>query len=217
MISSSTPACQISSLPPHKDRPPPHRAGEIYASVWRKSSDRLALPLCSLWIYQPANLGLGIAISWGHNRLELEGVSMKMKRLTVVALGIFTSLVVCQAVVAYPAAEKKAVNVANAWLALVDQGQYSKSWENAAAYFKAAVGKEQWQTSLTAARKPFGKVLSRKLRSTQYATTLPGAPDGHYVVIQFQTSFERKSSAVETVTPMRDQDGKWRVAGYYIR
>ena len=142
---------------------------------------------------------------------------MKMKRLTVVALGIFTSLVVCQAVVAYPAAEKKAVNVANAWLALVDQGQYSKSWENAAAYFKAAVGKDQWQTTLPAARTPFGQVLSRKLRSTQYATTLPGAPDGHYVVIQFQTSFERKSSAVETVTPMRDQDGKWRVAGYYIR
>src|SRR3990172_8443962 len=45
----------------------------------------------------------------------------------------------------------------------------------------------------------------------------PGAPDGQYVVIQYETSFERKSSAIETITPIREKDGKWRVAGYYIR
>jgi hypothetical protein len=36
-------------------------------------------------------------------------------------------------------------------------------------------------------------------------------------VIQFATSFENKQSAVETVTPMRDSDGTWRVSGYYVR
>ncbi|MGH7422575.1 MAG: DUF4019 domain-containing protein [Candidatus Methylomirabilales bacterium] len=46
---------------------------------------------------------------------------------------------------------------------------------------------------------------------------MPGAPDGHYVVIQYETSFEKKASAFETITPMREKDGKWRVAGYYIR
>jgi hypothetical protein len=45
---------------------------------------------------------------------------------------------------------------------------------------------------------------------------LPGAPDGEYVVIQFESSFEKKKSAVETVTPMLEKDGKWRVSGYYI-
>ncbi len=44
-----------------------------------------------------------------------------------------------------------------------------------------------------------------------------GAPDGEYVVIQFETSFEHKRSAIETVTPMMDRDGKWRVSGYYIK
>jgi hypothetical protein len=48
-------------------------------------------------------------------------------------------------------------------------------------------------------------------------TTMPGAPDGEYVVIQYQTTFEHKNSAVETVTPMLDNDGQWRVSGYYIR
>lgn len=26
-----------------------------------------------------------------------------------------------------------------------------------------------------------------------------------------------KKSAIETVTPMMDKDGKWRVSGYYIK
>ena len=66
-------------------------------------------------------------------------------------------------------------------------------------------------------RQPFGKLLSRKLKSKQYATSLPGAPDGQFVVIQFEASFENKKAAIETVTPMLDPDGKWRVSGYYIK
>jgi len=46
---------------------------------------------------------------------------------------------------------------------------------------------------------------------------VPGAPDGKYVIIQFETSFENKASAVETVTPMQDADGVWRVAGYFVK
>jgi len=42
-------------------------------------------------------------------------------------------------------------------------------------------------------------------------------PDGDYVIIQFDTSFENKKSAIETVTPMLDKDGVWRVSGYYIK
>jgi hypothetical protein len=64
---------------------------------------------------------------------------------------------------------------------------------------------------------PLGKVLKRTIKSSQYATSLPGAPDGEYVVIQYETSFANKKSAVETITPMLDKDGKWRVSGYYIK
>ncbi len=48
-------------------------------------------------------------------------------------------------------------------------------------------------------------------------TSLPGAPDGEYVVISYETSFTNKKSAIETVTPMLDKDGKWRVSGYFIK
>ena len=58
---------------------------------------------------------------------------------------------------------------------------------------------------------------TRKIKSTTYTKTLPGAPDGEYVVLRYDTSFENKNSAVETVTPMLDKDGKWRVSGYFIK
>jgi len=110
-----------------------------------------------------------------------------------------------------------AVKAAESWLALVDGGKYDASWDRAAALFKAALTKEQWRQSLTAARKPLGALDRRKLKSATYKTELPGAPDGEYVVIQFEASFAGKKNAVETVTPMKDKDGVWRVSGYYIK
>ncbi len=114
-------------------------------------------------------------------------------------------------------AEKQAVAATQAWLALVDQGKYEQAWSTAAEYLKNAVDQQDFAKSVKAARKPLGNVKSREVKSKEYRTSLPGAPDGQYVVIQFKTSYENKKSAVETVTPMLDKDQKWRVSGYYIR
>ena len=115
------------------------------------------------------------------------------------------------------AAEKAAEDSASKWLGLVDAGDYAVSWDQAAQFFKNAVSKEDWRDKIKAVRGPLGKINSRKLKSATYKTTLPGAPDGQYVVIQYDSSFEHKTSAVETVTPMMDKDGQWRVSGYFIR
>lgn len=113
--------------------------------------------------------------------------------------------------------EKAAITAAEAWLSLVDTGKYSESWKEAAKFFKNAVKKEQWEQSIQSVRSPLGKVISRKIKTKSYQTTLPGAPDGQYVVIQFETSFQNKKFAVETITPMLDKEGQWRVSGYFIK
>jgi len=59
--------------------------------------------------------------------------------------------------------------------------------------------------------------LSRKLKSAAYAKNPPNAPEGEYVVVQYDTNFENKSGAVETVVPNLEKDGKWRVSGYFIK
>ncbi len=113
--------------------------------------------------------------------------------------------------------EAAAVKAASSWLQLTDNGKYSESWDAAATLFKKAVTKEKWQQAMKQVRQPLGNLLSRKVKSVTFTRSLPGAPDGEYVVIQFETSFTNEKSAIETVTPMMDSDGKWHVSGYYIR
>lgn len=110
-----------------------------------------------------------------------------------------------------------AIDAAKIWLGVVDSGKYNASWDQAAQLFKDKVPVDQWETSLQQIRTPLGKVLSREVANYQYMTNLPGAPKGEYVVIQFKTSFEQKPGSIETITPMLDSDGTWRVSGYYIK
>ena len=91
------------------------------------------------------------------------------------------------------AAVDEATKAADQWLKLVDNGDYKQSWETASTIFKNAVTEDQWAQQVGSARKPLGALVSRKLKSAQYATSLPGAPDGKYVVIQYDSSFKTKA------------------------
>ena len=114
-------------------------------------------------------------------------------------------------------AEKAAEAAARSWLGIVDAGRYGESWDAGSALFRSSLTRDQWEAALDKVRRPLGKVASRKLRGAKFLTELPNAPKGEYVVIQFDTDFENKPGAVETITPMKDRDGTWRVSGYFIR
>lgn len=113
--------------------------------------------------------------------------------------------------------EKAAVKAAEKWLELVDSGSYPDSWENAADYFKGNMTKDGWDAALKGILPAMGKMQSRELVSSRYLKRMPGAPDGQYVMIRFKSSFENKAEAIETVTPQKGEDGKWRVCGYFIK
>lgn len=140
---------------------------------------------------------------------------MRCRIVSVIAMGVMVSGV--GAVAAESDKEKAAAAAAEKWAVLVDEGKYADSWREAAEYFKNAVKQEQWEQMARAVRQPLGKTVSRKVKTAAYKTSLPGAPDGEYVVIEFETVFENKKEAVETVTPMMDKGGVWRVTGYFIK
>jgi ABC-type molybdate transport system substrate-binding protein len=106
---------------------------------------------------------------------------------------------------------------AQSWLALVDSQQYAATWEQAAKPFQMAISKPDWETAVATARAPLGQLEQRVLISASYTEELPGAPRGQYVVIQYKTQFSKKQAAVETITPVKDADGTWRVTGYFIK
>src|SRR5271166_870470 len=81
------------------------------------------------------------------------------------------------------AAVEQATKAAAAWLTLLDSGNYRACYEQASQIVKDHLSEDAFVQQFSAALKPLGSVVSRKLKVAQYATSLPGAPDGQYVVI----------------------------------
>ncbi len=139
-----------------------------------------------------------------------------MKRLFSFAM---MASLLCSAAFAQDVAAKRqaAEKVGQTWLALVDRSDYGQSWQEAASFFQSKVSKADWQNSLQQVRAPLGAASHRTLTSSMYQTDLPNAPKGEYVVIQYKTEFAGGGAFIETVTPMLDKDGKWRVSGYFVK
>lgn len=110
-----------------------------------------------------------------------------------------------------------AMRAAEDWLRVVDAGSYGESWERSAAFVRETIPRTRWEVGVQRVREALGPMLHRKLRSATYTTLLPGAPAGEYVVIEFGTRFANRPLAVETVTPIREKDGTWKVSGYYVK
>jgi hypothetical protein len=120
-----------------------------------------------------------------------------------------------------PQAQQDAVQLAarqaEEWMAKLDAGKYEECWNEASELVRNAVTLEKFESSMKSVREPMGKLNSRKLQSASYTTLLPGVPAGEYVVILYESSFEHKPVAQETVIMSREKDKVWRVAGYYIK
>ena len=142
---------------------------------------------------------------------------MRTNRKCVIVVALLTGLFSVGMLMGEEKPEALAQKSAESWLALVDGGSYGDSWEQASAAFKSQMTKEKWIGALQQARQPLGKMQSRNLASAQYTESLPNAPAGKYVVIQYQTAFEKMASATETMVSLLDKDGQWRVAAYYIK
>ncbi len=136
------------------------------------------------------------------------------RMISIALLGLLCSAAFAQDVTAKRNAAEQS---AQSWLAFVDHGDYGQSWEEAASFFKSKISKADWQNALQQVRLPLGAAGNRSLMGSMYQTDLPDAPKGEYVVIQYKTEFAGENRFIETITPMLDKDGKWRVSGYFIK
>jgi len=112
--------------------------------------------------------------------------------------------------------DKAGADSAQAWAKLLDEQRWSDSWKASGSLFRAKLTETVWASKVQPLRGQLGAVSSRSVKSVSSATTLPGAPDGEYKIVQFATVFANKPDAIETVVLAREGDD-WRVDGYFIR
>ena len=119
--------------------------------------------------------------------------------------------------VSNPEAEKAGQIAAHAWLLLLDRRDWGSAWDASSAVFRQTVPLGAWMDGIPKVREPFGAMVERQPGAAQYKKTLAGRPDGDYVTVNFLTKFDKNPQVVETVTTVRETDGRWRVTGYSAR
>ena len=115
-----------------------------------------------------------------------------------------------------PSTGQPDLNAAHTWVSLIDAKRWDESWSTAGSLFKSQMPQPRWVATIQPVRVPLGAVSSRSVKSVTKTTSLPGAPDGEYEVVQFQTNFANKTGATETVVLSHEASG-WKVDGYFIR
>lgn len=113
-----------------------------------------------------------------------------------------------------PEKERAGQNAAHAWLMLLDRRDWGTAWDASSAVFRQSVPLSSWMDNIPKVRTPFGNFVEREPGEVVYKTSLAGRPDGEYVSVIFQSKFEKKPLVLETVTTVREPDGRWRVTGY---
>ena len=105
-------------------------------------------------------------------------------------------------------------SAAEAFLLLVDQGNYQQSWSEASTWLRDKVDANQWAEHAGGYRQPLGIVEDRKLNSVEFHDSLEDMPAGSYAFVIFDSSLADNGSASEMVGLMLEDDSTWRVIGY---
>jgi len=113
--------------------------------------------------------------------------------------------------------DKETIGAAYKWLILLDAGKSGAAWDVSSAQLKSMVNRKKWVEGIDEMRKPFGKLDTRKAEKFARSHQLPGAPEGDYSIIEFQSVFANGKQATEQVIWMLEKDEVWRVSGYFIR
>ena len=110
------------------------------------------------------------------------------------------------------AAERQALG----FLGYLDHGRFADSYAYTGMLIRTQVDRESFSSQLEKARTGTGALISRELTDASYTDSVPGAPQGQYVILHYHSSFANKQDAVETLT-LAFAKGYWRVSGYYIK
>ncbi len=113
--------------------------------------------------------------------------------------------------------DDRAVEAAEDFVSQIDFGRFGESWDEGDYLLQFRTPREEWVRTLAVDRELFGWLIERRLKLTASRGSLPGLPDGTYLIVVFDAVFENKKAAIETVIMVADEWGRWHPAGYALR
>jgi Protein of unknown function (DUF4019) len=136
----------------------------------------------------------------------------------IIAVAGMTAALSAQQASADPHAteEQAAERQALGFLGYIDHGRFADSYAYTGMLIRSQLDREAFASQVEKARAGTGTLQARELIDAGYSTTVPGAPEGQYVVLHYHSSFANRPDTVETLT-LAMAKGYWRVDGWYIK
>lgn len=148
-----------------------------------------------------------------HRPRIIIGATLMTLALSLLALGGLTHMASAppQAAPAV-ASDPAAVEAAQRFVQLIDQGRWADSYRLTTASFRKLNTEQVWAATSEKVRTPLGKTVSRTLLSQD---DIPAPPAGCRMV-RFNTRFASNATAVVETVTLEREDGEWWVAGIYV-
>lgn len=114
-----------------------------------------------------------------------------------------------------PAQQQEAVAAAREYTAMIDDGQYSRTWERAGPTLKGMTNEFVWTTMLKAAGKLIGGRPTRQVEGLGFTTQVDvGGPVGDYAVVLFKSRSGQLTLSEKVV--MQKVGDAWLIVGYFV-
>ncbi len=113
-----------------------------------------------------------------------------------------------------PAESATTTALATRFVALVDLGKTAETWASAGPILRSTTTQAEWEAVLQSMRPASAPLKSRALNAARFTKVIDGAPDGHYFVIFFDSTFG--SGKFEEKVIYSRVDGEWKIEGYFI-
>lgn len=108
-------------------------------------------------------------------------------------------------------AETEAVRAARAWLALVDAGEWQRSWDATSQTFQSLNTRERWANVAASVQTPLGPIIVHELVSEDF---VPAPPTG-YQLVRFRSRYANRAEVILTMT-LQQENERWTVSGIML-
>jgi hypothetical protein len=114
-----------------------------------------------------------------------------------------------------PQQQIEAEKSAREFLAMIDRGEFDRTWDLAGPALRDQTSKFTWTNMLKLTSKTLAGGSTRDLEGFGFSTKIDAnVPVGDYVLVQFKGVSDRITTT-EKVVMQRDQS-KWKIIGYFV-
>jgi hypothetical protein len=110
--------------------------------------------------------------------------------------------------------KQKARNVCESWARVLDSRDFTTAYQQTSLYFKNTVPAADW-SRFHDSLDVFGVNTKRQFIAAEFFQGKAEEKVFEYIVCKFNSSFTKKTKAVETISVIREGT-EWKVMGYFI-